>query len=187
MKTTPAETAAYVAASLALACKLPSSTWMKGLLSDFDIAYKHVLSLINNEDKINNEDNTVVIKTQTVGPKNIPIVNQDEIKSLVTSAQSGTAVTSSFVKGSVTTTPQGITIHSQKLKDVPVGLIEWCRANSVTHVYDNTDSIADNPKRPWYKAVDEKGHDIKVDGKTLSWWNNDKKTKKDTNPMPDAF
>lgn len=184
MTTTPTETAAYVAASIALGCidrntRVP--LYVKEVLRDFDIAYEHVLSLINKEDK------TVTLETKTVGPKNIPIVNQDEIKSLVSSAQSGTAVTSSFVKGSVTTTPQGITIHSQKLKDVPVGLIEWCRANSVTHVYDNTDSIADNPKRPWYKAVDEKGHDIKVDGKTLSWWNNDKKTKKDTSPMPDAF
>lgn len=184
MTTTPAETAAYVAASIALGSihkDIRRVVDIKDVLSDFDIAYKHVLSLINKEDK------TVTLETKTLGPKNIPIVNQNEIKSLVTSAQSGTAVTSSFVKGSVVTTPQGITIHSQKLKDVPVGLIEWCRANSVTHVYDNTDSIADNPKRPWYKAVDEKGHDIKVDGKTLSWWNNDKKTKKDTNPMPDAF
>jgi hypothetical protein len=178
MTTTPAETAAYVAASIALGLK---SGELKDVLSDFDTAYKHVLSVINKE------DNTVTLKSQTFGPRNIPIVNQDEIKSLVTSAQSGTAVTSSFVKGSVVTTPQGITIHSQKLKDVPSGLIDWCRANSVTHVYDNTDAVAENPKRPWYKAVDEKGHDIKVDGKTLSWWNNDKKTKKDTSPMPDAF
>ena len=187
MTTTPAETAAYVAASLAIASnatdkeRTTSDDVMKIMLRNYDTAYKHVLSLINKEDK------TVTLETKTLGPKNIPIVNQDEIKSLVSSAQSGTAVTSSFVKGSVTTTPQGITIHSQKLKDVPGGLIDWCRANSITHVYDNTDAVAENPKRPWYKAVDEKGHDIKVDGKTLSWWNNDKKTQKDTSPMPDAF
>jgi len=40
--------------------------------------------------------------------------------------------------------------------DLPDWLITACRRDGITKVYDNRDGLAANPKRPWFKAVDDK-------------------------------
>jgi len=40
--------------------------------------------------------------------------------------------------------------------ELPDWLITACKADGITKVYDNRDGLADNPKRPWFKAVDNK-------------------------------
>lgn len=174
---TPQETAAYVAASLALGVK---NGGMDEVLADFDKAFAHVLGLI----KDNTETKPVTIKSKTVGPRNIPMVTQDDLKAKI----AGAAVQTSMLE--VTDGSSGvvnnIVIHSQKFDDVPESLLRWCQQNNVTHVYDNRDAQAENPRRPAFKAVDERGHDIKVNGKTLSFWDNSKPAKVDI-PMPDSF
>lgn len=40
--------------------------------------------------------------------------------------------------------------------DLPDWLITACKRDGITKVYDNRDGLAANPKRPWFKAVDDK-------------------------------
>jgi hypothetical protein len=37
---------------------------------------------------------------------------------------------------------------------LPDWLIKACKRDGVTTVYDNRDGLAENPKRPWFRAVD---------------------------------
>lgn len=173
MTTTPAETAAYVAASIALGVK---SGGLDDVLSDFDKAFNHVLHLINSK----SDNAPIAIKTQTVGPRNIPVVSQEEIKAKI----AGASVTGSTITSEVDSS--SIVVHGNTGEPLPNGLAAWCKQNNITHVYDNRAAQAENPRRPAFKAVDSKGHDIKVNGKTLSFWENTKTPKVDT-PMPDAF
>lgn len=39
---------------------------------------------------------------------------------------------------------------------LPEWLLAACKRDGVTEVYDNRDSLAQNPKRPWFKAVNDK-------------------------------
>jgi hypothetical protein len=40
--------------------------------------------------------------------------------------------------------------------ELPNWLIDACKRDGVTRIYDNRDGLAQNPKRPWFKAVDDK-------------------------------
>ena len=40
--------------------------------------------------------------------------------------------------------------------DIPSLLISAAKKDGITKVYDNRDSLSQNPKRPWFKAVDDK-------------------------------
>lgn len=40
--------------------------------------------------------------------------------------------------------------------ELPDWLITACRRDGITKIYDNRDGLAANPKRPWFKAVDDK-------------------------------
>jgi hypothetical protein len=39
---------------------------------------------------------------------------------------------------------------------LPTWLLEACKRDGITEVYDNRDGLAQNPKRPWFKAVNDK-------------------------------
>ena len=172
MTTTPAETAAYVAASIALGVK---SGGIEEVLSDFDTAFNHVLALIND----NSNNPAVRITTATVGPRNIPVVSQEEIKAKV-AAVSNTVSSTADVNGLI--------VHGATGEEIPREVAQWAKQNGVTHVYDNRAAHAENPKRPLFKAVDARGHDIKgPNGKTISFWANSAFRVKDDTPMPDAF
>lgn len=176
MTVTPAETAAYVAASIALGVK---SGGFEDVMSDFDKAYNHVLQLLNDSSK----DATVRITTQTVGPRNIPVVSQDEIKAKI----AGASVTSSTVS-STSSAGHTVVVHGSTGEELPSEVLAWAKQNNISHVYDNRAAHAENPKRPLFKAVDAKGHDIKgANGKTISFWANSGFKVKDDSPMPDAF
>jgi hypothetical protein len=168
MTTTPAETAAYVAASIALGVK---SGDIEDVLSDFDKAFNHVLSLIND-----NSDNPAVrTVTATVGPRNIPVVSQEDIKAKVAAVSNAA-------------NPSGLTVHGDTGEPVSNEVVQWAKQNGLTHIYDNRAAHAENPKRPLFKAVDARGHDIKgPNGKTVSFWANSGFKVKDDTPMPDAF
>lgn len=40
--------------------------------------------------------------------------------------------------------------------DLPDWLVNACRKDGISRIYDNRDGLAQNPKRPWFKAVDDK-------------------------------
>jgi hypothetical protein len=59
----------------------------------------------------------------------------------------------------VPTAPQApmdfsVTIVGQQHGDLPDWLIAACKRDGTTRVYDNRDGLAENPKRPWFKAVE---------------------------------
>jgi hypothetical protein len=58
-------------------------------------------------------------------------------------------------KPSITSTG-AVQIAGQQHGEIPDWLIKACKRDGVTKVYDNRDGLAQNPKRPWFKAVDDK-------------------------------
>ncbi len=57
--------------------------------------------------------------------------------------------------------PQATQAHSIQVVgkqhgELPDWLITACKADGITKIYDNRDGLADNPKRPWFKAVENK-------------------------------
>jgi len=55
----------------------------------------------------------------------------------------------------VTANPQGftVTVQGEQYGDLPAWLLAACQRDGVTRVFDNRNQLADNPKRPWFKAV----------------------------------
>ena len=49
-----------------------------------------------------------------------------------------------------------VTVVGTQHGELPQWLVTACRKDGVTRVYDNRDGLAQNPKRPWFKAVDDK-------------------------------
>lgn len=49
-----------------------------------------------------------------------------------------------------------VAVAGKQHGDLPEWLIEACRRDGITKVYDNRDGLSANPKRPWFKAVDNK-------------------------------
>ncbi len=59
-------------------------------------------------------------------------------------------------QGFSATTSDEITVVGQQHGELPQWLVTACRKDGVSRVYDNRDGLAQNPKRPWFKAVDDK-------------------------------
>lgn len=56
----------------------------------------------------------------------------------------------------VTPSAAGISVKGKQHGELPGWLISACMEKGVSEVYDNRDSLAENPKRPWFKAVNNK-------------------------------
>lgn len=56
----------------------------------------------------------------------------------------------------VTASAAGISVKGKQHGELPGWLISACLDQGVREVYDNRDSLAENPKRPWFKAVNDK-------------------------------
>lgn len=178
------ETAAYVAASLALAV-VDKDKGVGAVVEVWTTAYNAVLATI-----LDTKTTEPVIKDK-LGPRNIPVVSQDAIKAKLASIKSdelhaGSAVHSSSIISdnqqplgeevdvNVAATHHNIIVHHASSNTIPVALLRWCDRNDISHVYDNRPSHAEKNTRPLFKACDEKGHDIKDrNGKTLSFWATD--------------
>ncbi len=50
----------------------------------------------------------------------------------------------------------GVIVRGTQHGDLPSWLITACKKDGITEVYDNRDGLAANPKRPWFKAVNDK-------------------------------
>ena len=50
---------------------------------------------------------------------------------------------------------QGFTVNVQGEQhgDLPAWLLSACKRDGVTRVFDNSNQLSENPKRPWFKAV----------------------------------
>lgn len=49
-----------------------------------------------------------------------------------------------------------VKVRGDQHGDLPSWLIAACKRDGITEVYDNRDGLAANPKRPWFKAVNDK-------------------------------
>lgn len=49
-----------------------------------------------------------------------------------------------------------VSVKGKQHGELPGWLISACVEKGVSEVYDNRDSLAENPKRPWFKAVNNK-------------------------------
>lgn len=50
----------------------------------------------------------------------------------------------------------GVIVRGTQHGELPSWLITACKKDGITEVYDNRDGLASNPKRPWFKAVNDK-------------------------------
>lgn len=50
----------------------------------------------------------------------------------------------------------GISVKGKQHGELPGWLISACMEAGVYEIYDNRDSLAENPKRPWFKSVKDK-------------------------------
>ncbi len=46
-----------------------------------------------------------------------------------------------------------VTVQGEQHGELPAWLVSACKRDNVTRVFDNRNQLADNPKRPWFKAV----------------------------------
>ena len=49
-----------------------------------------------------------------------------------------------------------VRVKNDQQGPIPAWLITACQRDGVTEVYDNRGDLAANPKRPWFKAVNDK-------------------------------
>lgn len=64
--------------------------------------------------------------------------------------------TNDYGDSTITSSSAGaLQIVGKQHGDLPDWLIKACKRDGVTKVYDNRDGLSVNPKRPWFKAVDE--------------------------------
>lgn len=62
-----------------------------------------------------------------------------------------TLITTAFPQAEFT-----VRIKNDQQGPIPAWLITACQKDGVTEVYDNRGDLAANPKRPWFKAVNDK-------------------------------
>jgi hypothetical protein len=65
-------------------------------------------------------------------------------------------ITSVFPGAEQMQTGGEITVVGRQHGELPQWLLEACKRDGVTRIYDNRDTLKENPKRPWFKAVDDK-------------------------------
>lgn len=85
-----------------------------------------------------------------------------DIKEMLFEAIYGTANVDTVAQAIVTAFPgateQGFTVavKNEQQGPLPSWLIDACRKDGITEVYDNRGDLAANPRRPWFKAVKDK-------------------------------
>lgn len=64
-------------------------------------------------------------------------------------------VKKAFPSSEVVGDSQGFTVSVQGEQhgELPAWLLAACKRDGVTRVFDNRNQLAENPKRPWFKAV----------------------------------
>lgn len=86
--------------------------------------------------------------------------NFDAVTELLMSAiYGGTAPSDEqvFAAAFPTATETGsVRVKNDQQGPLPQWLLDACKKDGVTEVYDNRADLKDNPKRPWFKAVNDK-------------------------------
>ncbi len=58
--------------------------------------------------------------------------------------------------GSTMSSGSPLNVVGQQHGELPDWLISACKRDGISRIYDNRDGLAQNNKRPWFKAVDDK-------------------------------
>ena len=87
----------------------------------------------------------------------LEVIYSGEPAMLVTEEQQVAAVMQTFPQATQVQAFQGsLQVAGKQHGDLPDWLIDACKRDGITKVYDNRDGLSANPKRPWFKAVDDK-------------------------------
>lgn len=72
-------------------------------------------------------------------------------------------------KGATESTPSGgaLEVAGTQHGDLPDWLFTAAKKAGCTRVWDNRDRLADNPKRPWFKAADDT---LSARGEPMAFW-----------------
>lgn len=85
-----------------------------------------------------------------------------DVKELLFDMVYGAGATTNIEQAIVTAFPGAteqaftVNVRNEQQGPLPSWLIEACRKDGITEVYDNRGDLAANPKRPWFKAVKDK-------------------------------
>ena len=79
---------------------------------------------------------------------------QAEIFEMTKKAFNATTISGNSENGSQGREIGSLQIVGKQHGDLPDWLIKACKRDGVTKVYDNRDGLSENPKRPWFRAVD---------------------------------
>jgi predicted rRNA methylase YqxC with S4 and FtsJ domains len=94
---------------------------------------------------------TDIMIEEIYGEDNKVIEQNKNVVAMVKDAFKAEEIT---VEKSATSTSDGVVVKGKQHGPLPDWLIKACKRDGVTTVYDNRDSLALNPKRPSFKAVD---------------------------------
>lgn len=87
----------------------------------------------------------------------LEVIYSGEPAMLVTEEQQVAAVMQTFPQATQVQAFNGsLQVAGKQHGDLPDWLIDACKRDGITKVYDNRDGLSANPKRPWFKAVDDK-------------------------------
>lgn len=84
-----------------------------------------------------------------------------DIKDILIEAVYGSAgeeqmLAQAFPTGHTVSSGGNLKVRNDQQGPLPQWLLDACAKDGVTEVYDNRGDLAGNPKRPWFKAVNDK-------------------------------
>lgn len=82
------------------------------------------------------------------------IYSGQQVTTSTTSTNIESAIQSSFP--GATSTYSSLSVKNDQQGPLPQWLLDACARDGVTEVYDNRADLSSNPRRPWFKAVNDK-------------------------------
>ena len=138
------QVAAKIAAELATSVKpdsieLATADWAIA----FDIVRDTIFASVNG--------NPVV--TSAV-PNHLPDIAMQQVQDVFPTATMAPAAQPQYPQAQQAPTNMTVQVKGTQHGELPDWLTAQCAAAGVTQVWDNRDGLAQNPKRPWFKAAD---------------------------------
>ena len=143
------QVAAKIAAELATSVKpdnieLATADWAIA----FDIVRDTIFASVNGNPVV-----TQSAPSPAMAPNHIPDIAMQQIQDVFPTAQPAPQQT---YQPAPAQAPTNMTVQVKGTQhgELPDWLVTQCAAAGVTQVWDNRDGLAQNPKRPWFKAAD---------------------------------
>lgn len=143
------QVAAKIAAELATSVKpdnieLATADWAIA----FDIVRDSIFAAVNGTAPVGNP-----VVTQAA-PTHLPDIPMQQVQDVFPTATMAPAPQPHYPQPAQAPTNMTVQVKGTQHGDLPDWLVTQCAAAGVTQVWDNRDGLAQNPKRPWFKAAD---------------------------------